>query len=508
MDHVVIGIDGDFPLSEPRVVAIQAVGSPIWPHVEKTGVLCLSTTAFSAPAGQRIKTTFQNAMEVLQMDASLRSSEFREEFISYWSQEVDGRSPEALSLLDGRQEDRDIVWWRIGTSRIVLAESAAQMSDWLRNQGRQVPTHFRSTRLHCLPEPLEPEQFPRIGADVMALVGRSEIERHLLARSSLPIVIVCIIHEQPVFVATEIHGPNEKHVQKGFRPSRPRSAQILADSYRCRQISRLIVRRADAAWIHGRGNNPDFERLKDASVAVVGCGAIGGYLARGLAQAGVGHLMLIDRDQLAPNNIGRHVLGMEWATYAKSRALAGQIQRDFPHVREIAYSSKNFQNLTPTELCALSKYDALILAGIDLPGELAVDRWRHSLSIGPALIWTWIEEFALAGHAAALFAPDSVRDCLDADGCFNMRLTSDWPKGSASAVEAGCAVVYQPYNAVDMMGTVSLAQRLTLDVLLGKVQASVLRSWLGNRDEALSRGCKVSSDFDRSFSEILRQWKH
>jgi glycine/D-amino acid oxidase-like deaminating enzyme len=41
-------------------------------------------------------------------------------------------------------------------------------------------------------------------------------------------------------------------------------------------------------------------------VAVVGCGSVGSLVAWGLAGRGVGHLTLVDRDTLAPENLCRH----------------------------------------------------------------------------------------------------------------------------------------------------------------------------------------------------------
>lgn len=51
---------------------------------------------------------------------------------------------------------------------------------------------------------------------------------------------------------------------------------------------------------------PDAVRLQDASVAIIGVGAVGSHVAEQLARAGVGRLLLIDRDRLWPANLIRH----------------------------------------------------------------------------------------------------------------------------------------------------------------------------------------------------------
>src|SRR5579859_2872533 len=50
------------------------------------------------------------------------------------------------------------------------------------------------------------------------------------------------------------------------------------------------------------------ERLKASSVAIVGCGALGTVLANNLCRAGVGHMVIADRDYIELNNLQRQIL--------------------------------------------------------------------------------------------------------------------------------------------------------------------------------------------------------
>jgi len=78
-------------------------------------------------------------------------------------------------------------------------------------------------------------------------------------------------------------------------------------------------------------------RLKDRRITLVGCGAIGGYLAQALlklgAGSGTGSLTLIDPDELGPGNLGRHFLGMDSLYKPKAVALRETLIRQFPHAR-------------------------------------------------------------------------------------------------------------------------------------------------------------------------------
>ncbi|GHO84498.1 ThiF family adenylyltransferase [Dictyobacter formicarum] len=50
------------------------------------------------------------------------------------------------------------------------------------------------------------------------------------------------------------------------------------------------------------------ERLKEAKVTIIGCGALGTTLANNLCRAGVGHLVIADRDYIELNNLQRQIL--------------------------------------------------------------------------------------------------------------------------------------------------------------------------------------------------------
>ena len=52
-------------------------------------------------------------------------------------------------------------------------------------------------------------------------------------------------------------------------------------------------------------------RLAEARVAVIGLGGVGSSCAEALARGGVGRLVLLDRDVVAPSNINRQALAFQ-----------------------------------------------------------------------------------------------------------------------------------------------------------------------------------------------------
>ncbi len=94
------------------------------------------------------------------------------------------------------------------------------------------------------------------------------------------------------------------------------------------------------------------KRIFGAHVAVVGIGGVGSWVAESLARCGVGHLTLVDFDQVAESNINRQIhatqvsLGM-----AKVHAMRDRIHAFFPecevHCVEAFAEPGNWPGLLP-----------------------------------------------------------------------------------------------------------------------------------------------------------------
>lgn len=61
-------------------------------------------------------------------------------------------------------------------------------------------------------------------------------------------------------------------------------------------------------WLIGR---QAVQRLAASTVAVFGLGGVGSFAAEALCRSGVGHLILIDHDQVAPSNFNRQLIATD-----------------------------------------------------------------------------------------------------------------------------------------------------------------------------------------------------
>ena len=117
-------------------------------------------------------------------------------------------------------------------------------------------------------------------------------------------------------------------MEKGFRPGRvPRDLLIKRYLSSATKVTKTAVERADHLWIHGRDQDSRQEFLRGTRVAVLGCGLIREGLAKLLAQAGIGNLLLVDPDTLDWPNVGRHSLGADSVCDYKAKRLEQELSR-------------------------------------------------------------------------------------------------------------------------------------------------------------------------------------
>lgn len=101
-----------------------------------------------------------------------------------------------------------------------------------------------------------------------------------------------------------------------------------------------------------------YQRIRRASVAVVGVGGVGSWAVEALARSGVAHLVLIDLDQVSESNLNRqlqatvHTLGM-----AKVQALRERIATIHPYCEVVTVEDfatpENWPAILPLEVDAV-----------------------------------------------------------------------------------------------------------------------------------------------------------
>lgn len=113
--------------------------------------------------------------------------------------------------------------------------------------------------------------------------------------------------------------------------------------------SSVVLEDGDSCWLIQKGEKPTAEELerllyarhspgvhdkvKKASVGIMGLGGLGSLVAVALARVGVGHLLLADFDVVEPSNLNRQQYFIDQIGEKKTKALKENLARINPYLR-------------------------------------------------------------------------------------------------------------------------------------------------------------------------------
>lgn len=118
-------------------------------------------------------------------------------------------------------------------------------------------------------------------------------------------------------------------------------------------------------------------RLQNATVMVVGCGAVGSFAIEALARSGIGHLILIDSDAVEESNINRQLFALDSTVGApKVDVAAARIHDINPDIRVDALQMFFDEN---TQLDCRPDF---VIDAIDTPNsKVALACWAQNYGI-------------------------------------------------------------------------------------------------------------------------------
>lgn len=254
----------------------------------------------------------------------------------------------------------------------------------------------------------------------------------------------------------------------GFRPSSFRKFVMRNPTQL--GLQRVIGRQVDLTFCVTR-NLAVRPNLIGKRVALVGCGTIGGYLARMLAQAGAGcgaPLLLYDTDAFSPGNLGRHELGFADLGRSKASALAEHLKRFHPAVE-----------VDPRHADATADWSTLegVSLIVDATGEPNVASSLNSQFLGSvrnghelALLHTFV-----FGNGVAAQSFLNLKDGLACYRCLQTGFGGQWryspmkdPSAELETIAARCGEGgYAPFSVDAPIAAAALALRAALDWVEG-----------------------------------------
>jgi molybdopterin/thiamine biosynthesis adenylyltransferase len=291
--------------------------------------------------------------------------------------------------------------------------------------------------------------------------------------------LLCLITSPRLMYGFKVEFEAPPKFQQGMRRRAVDRRALLAKS----KVIPFTLVRIDDEYI-ARRSAPGLATLGGRRIAVVGCGTVGGYLADLLVKAGAGtaggELRLVDKDSLAPGNVGRHRLGFNSVLKNKARALADELTRGAPSA-DISFTEDDVTTMK------LSRLDLLI----DATGDEALGHWLAA-AVRSAFVPTlsvWVEGTGVA--VRALLRDNQNAACLrclnGSDRALLYPVTNeDMPTELAGH---GCESLYVPFPA-------------TVSVHAACLAAEMVTAWANGSPRPLLRTRIVAPGFSAGTMDV------
>jgi len=509
-----LGLSQSFPLQLPLFFLRPWDALGFIPHVDLSGQICFLDTEGTVLDQYRpvdiIGDSLQRAVQTLIDGVTGRNkAEFVDEFEVYWHRLRHVAS--AYTILDPADDVREITIVCQINGDVWITEREADIADFAR-QSPQVKTRQWQRAIYI---PLEPGTIlipPRSDQPFWSLNDVRRLCTHLS-------------HQNQKRLRQLLKGHARANEYLVFRLPRPSGgANIFSIRFEglgryhplhecgtAQRVTPVVLQRRERSYLIQRGGGA--MTLTSKRVLLVGCGAIGGYLALELARAGIGVLTLVDHDTLTEDNTFRHVLGRRYWRINKAIALQHEIQANLPYVRVHALPQR-LETILDQGKLNFADYDLMVIAIGNPTVELMINAHIHTLDHAPAAIFTWVEPLGLGGHVLLINNTRAV-------GCFECLYTSPidgynlvnrasfaGPGQSFGRALSGCGSLHTPYGALDALQTAHLATRLGIDALIGKETGNPLSSWRGDATSFTAEDFVVSERYACTESELLHQRYH
>lgn len=464
-----VSLPARFPDALPEVRLDRSALPRRIPHVEQDGKVCIAATTgllldAENPRGLVAESLARAARTVA---AGLRGDLDRaltEEFLAYWQPTTSIR---ALSIVEPKGPARPVVEVRAHAGmlpyevRQLIAESREAATAWLQRLGSAVesvsPAFYLPLGLEILPPEFGVhwkvrdalEDIRRAASSADRALLRSFLESH-----DLPLTLVVSIPvpsgSTPALIAIRFDAPTGdagKVARRGFRPDRLRALNLIQRAP-LQVVNHVRLDRFDPPFLLGRIGSTDGFRA--ASVAVVGCGSVGSFLAFHLAALGVSRLVLVDPETMESVNVHRHFLGTSSVGKKKVVALGADLSHRFPNT-EVESIDVDAETFLATREVVGNESSMVVFATGDHTVEL---RLNELLVHQAPLAFCWVEPLGAAAHVLVRAKPNG-RGCLrclyERDPRFGLvnRSSLISPGQELERRFAGCSGAFTPFSGTD-----------------------------------------------------------
>lgn len=500
------GVKKSFPLSLPYIFLVQWDSFGILPHVETDGYICYAqeegSLLDSGNAGGIAQEALDRAIQTIKDGISgANHKDFIDEFGAYWDRLV--KIKKYKSLVSPVDHVKRIHLYKEKSGQRYLADDEQSFKKFL-----HLPAHVSWKHYPALYIPLAPgtliipphpsnfwdiDEIRKIISGNLAPGQYAELQSLLSKPHHEEVILLSLprLAEGETLISIRFEGVQLEHP--------------LIEGSRVKDIVPLMIVRRDKEYLMPRGGSN--LTLRQKRVLLLGCGALGGFIAAELTRAGISRLTVLDKDILTHENIYRHVLGLKHVGKAKVEGIKNDIEGRLPYVEVVPVAS-TLEDALGSKI-KVEDFDLIVSALGNPTVELALNKYVHGTD-SPPVIFTWLEPYGIGGHAVLTNMDRSQKGCLcclydntDDGKDKRCRVSFAAPGQNFAKNIDGCRNVFTPFGSLDAVRTAELATRLAIATLTGDIGTNLIRSWKGDATEFLKNGKELSPRYSGSDNHVI-----
>lgn len=509
---LILLIDENFPYSQPRI-SIEGDDTALkGPHVEKSGLLCLAgdeaSVATCRPADVVQQCLIDAESLIRENVEGFHDLDYITDFEAYWRRDGSESEGPVGALLEDHEISR-LVWVASTASGTFVAEDKERLKSWLKNMmtSESCPNFERGIIVFLKKLPA-PNTYPGTVSELRALI-KNESKRAIslfdtfIQKEPKKGIVLLAGRKQSGKVAygacsiTPVISEQNKNnrvrnpVTRGFRKGKV-DPKILCTRY---FLKRHSLKRLDS-WKLRLEQEP-LGKLKGKHVTLFGCGSLGSSVANMLVRSGVEKLTVVDPDNMGWENIGRHELGANNVGINKAIAMEKKLRREFPEVCQVTAVPQDLIGAIKENPNFMDGSDLIISATADWNSNSALNDFVRQGFVKCPILYTWIENKAIACHAVVIFRDGGCLQCGFEDTGSVRVPVSEWPDVETSEECGGGPSIY---GGIELGHCHALAAQLALDVLTEQVTNTCHRVWIGE-ERFLGEEGKFNSEWINKFGK-------
>jgi molybdopterin-synthase adenylyltransferase len=500
-----VGVQKTFPRSLPIVFLMPPDAFGMIPHLEEDGYICYTQTEglllnATDPIGI-LYDAVDRSIAVLEAGISGENHmDFMDELPFYWRRIA---QQTLLGFLSEHSEPRRVYIYNHKGSDQFVANSLDAVEAFFNRKEKALREMTRRSALYV---PLKEGSFI-VPPDSKSLWQPKDVNQFIWSNLSPKNrkIFARLRQKSQNFIILGVPRPSGGRTLIGIDFANIQRNQSRVQVGTLNLPKPIAIERYDSDYLLPRGGGqPDLTRFR---VLLIGCGAVGGYVAQNLVHTGIRYLTLIDPDVLSRENTFRHYLGMSALEQPKVTAVKHDLERRFPYLSISAIRS-SIEDAIQQNLVNLCNFDLIMVAIGNPTVELYLNQHFHQQKRHLLVTFTWLEPYGIGGHA--LLTQTGQAGCLQC--LFNGASDPDCPLHNRSAFAAygqsfdkddlGCGRSYMPFSAMDAQATAEKAVRLSISGLLSQQEGNPLSSWKGDSHAFIQAGFKLSPRYQQTAEQL------